>query len=60
MYGFTGTWHGHPVSVQGSGMGQPSMAIYVNELFTDYDVQSDRPRRLVRRASPTASGCATS
>lgn len=40
MYGFTGTWHGQPVSVQGSGMGQPSMAIYVNELFTDYDVQS--------------------
>jgi len=40
MYGYTGTWHGHPVSVQGSGMGQPSMAIYVNELFTDYDVQS--------------------
>jgi purine-nucleoside phosphorylase len=40
MYGFTGTWNGHPVSVQGSGMGQPSMSIYVNELFTDYDVQS--------------------
>ncbi len=40
MYGFTGTWHGRPVSVQGSGMGQPSMAIYVNELFTDYDVES--------------------
>lgn len=40
MLGFTGTWHGHPVSVQGSGMGQPSMAIYVNELFRDYDVQS--------------------
>jgi purine-nucleoside phosphorylase len=40
MYGFTGTWNGHPVSVQGSGMGQPSMAIYVNELFEDYDVQS--------------------
>jgi purine-nucleoside phosphorylase len=39
MYGFTGTWHGHPVSVQGSGMGQPSMAIYVNELFREYDVQ---------------------
>ena len=31
--GYTGTWRGHPVSVQGSGMGQPSMAIYVNELF---------------------------
>ena len=40
MYGFTGTWNGQPVSVQGSGMGQPSMAIYVNELFKDYDVQS--------------------
>jgi purine-nucleoside phosphorylase len=40
MLGFTGTWNGHPVSVQGSGMGQPSMAIYVNELFTEYDVQS--------------------
>jgi purine-nucleoside phosphorylase len=39
MLGFTGTWHGHPVSVQGSGMGQPSMSIYVNELFSEYDVQ---------------------
>jgi purine-nucleoside phosphorylase len=40
MYGYTGTWNGHPVSVQGSGMGQPSLAIYVNELFREYDVQS--------------------
>lgn len=40
MYGFTGTWRGQPVSVQGSGMGQPSMAIYVNELFSEYDVQT--------------------
>src|SRR3954451_63310 len=40
MYGFTGTWKGRPVSVQGSGMGQPSMAIYVNELFAEYDVQA--------------------
>ena len=39
MYGFTGTWRGERVSVQGSGMGQPSMSIYVNELFKDYDVQ---------------------
>jgi purine-nucleoside phosphorylase len=39
MYGFTGTWQGRPVSVQGSGMGQPSAAIYVNELFREYDVQ---------------------
>ena len=40
MFGFTGTWNGQPVSVQGSGMGQPSMAIYVNELFREYDVQT--------------------
>ena len=40
MYGYTGTWRGRQVSVQGSGMGQPSLAIYVNELFTEYDVQS--------------------
>ena len=39
MLGFTGTWHGEPVSAQGSGMGQPSMAIYVNELFSEYDVE---------------------
>jgi purine-nucleoside phosphorylase len=38
MLGFTGTWHGHPVSVQGSGMGQPSMSIYVNELISEYAV----------------------
>jgi purine-nucleoside phosphorylase len=40
MYGFTGTWRGQPVSVQGSGMGQPSLAIYTNELFSQYDVQT--------------------
>jgi purine-nucleoside phosphorylase len=40
MYGYTGTWEGQRVSVQGSGMGQPSMAIYANELFREYDVQS--------------------
>ena len=40
MLGFTGTWQGQPVSVQGSGIGQPSMAIYVNELFAEYDVQT--------------------
>jgi purine-nucleoside phosphorylase len=39
MLGFTGTWHGERVSVQGSGMGQPSMSIYANELFSEYDVQ---------------------
>lgn len=40
MYGFTGTWRGLRVSVQGSGMGQPSLAIYANELFSEYDVQT--------------------
>ena len=38
MLGYTGTWNGHRVSVQGSGMGQPSLAIYANELFREYDV----------------------
>lgn len=40
MYGYTGTYRGQPVSVQGSGMGQASAAIYVNELLDEYDVQS--------------------
>jgi len=40
MYGYTGTWRGERVSVQGSGMGQPSAAIYVNELFSEYDVDT--------------------
>ncbi len=38
MLGFTGSYRGEPVSVQGSGMGQPSMAIYATELFADYQV----------------------
>ena len=38
MYGYTGTWQGRRVSVQGSGMGQPSLAIYATELFREYDV----------------------
>ena len=40
MHGYTGTWRGQRVSVQGSGMGQPTLAIYANELFREYDVQS--------------------
>ncbi len=39
MYGFTGTYKGKKVSVQGTGMGQPSLSIYVNELFRFYGVQ---------------------
>lgn len=40
MYGFTGTYKGVPVSVQGSGMGMPSMGIYSWELYTEYDVEN--------------------
>lgn len=39
MLGFTGTYKGIPISVQGTGMGQPSLSIYVHELFNDFDVQ---------------------
>lgn len=40
MLGFTGTWNGHRVTIQGSGMGMPSLSIYVNELIRDYDAQT--------------------
>lgn len=40
MYGFTGTYQGKRISVQGTGMGIPSIAIYVNELINEYDVQT--------------------
>jgi len=37
--GFTGTWKGRPVSVQATGMGQPSLGIYVHELLDGYGVK---------------------
>lgn len=40
MYGYTGTYRGVPVSVQGTGMGMPSMGIYSWELITEYGVQN--------------------
>jgi len=40
MLGFTGTWNGHRVSIQGSGMGMPSLSIYTNELIRDFDAQT--------------------
>lgn len=40
MLGFTGTWKGHRVTIQGSGMGMPSLSIYVNELIRDFDAQT--------------------
>jgi purine-nucleoside phosphorylase len=39
MLGYTGVYKGKPVSVQGTGMGIPSVSIYVNELFRDYGVK---------------------
>ena len=37
--GYTGTYQGVPVSVQGTGMGVPSISIYTEELIREYDVQ---------------------
>lgn len=39
MLGFTGTVNGQPLSVMGSGMGQPSASIYANELFKFFGVE---------------------
>ena len=39
ILGFTGTYKGKKVSVQGTGMGIPSISIYVNELFREYGVK---------------------
>lgn len=39
MLGFTGTVDGKPLSVMGSGMGQPSATIYVTELFREFGVE---------------------
>ncbi|MBK1834658.1 purine-nucleoside phosphorylase [Roseibacillus ishigakijimensis] len=46
MLGFTGSYHGRPVSVMGSGMGIPSLSIYAKELITEYGV-----RQLIRVGS---------
>lgn len=46
MLGFTGMYNGTPVSVQGSGMGIPSMQIYATELIKDFGVE-----RIVRVGS---------
>lgn len=40
MLGYTGTWKGHRVSIQGSGMGMPSLSIYANELLRDYGAKT--------------------
>ena len=43
MFGYTGMYKGVPVSAMGTGMGMPSLSIYVNELIRDYGV-----RKLIR------------
>lgn len=40
MFGYTGTYKGKRVSVQGTGMGVPSISIYINELMNSYNVQT--------------------
>ena len=40
MFGYTGYYNGKRVSVQGTGMGIPSISIYVNELIREYDVKN--------------------
>ena len=39
MFGYTGTYKGERISVQGTGMGVPSISIYVTELMQEQDVQ---------------------
>lgn len=52
MLGFTGTVDGRPLSVMGSGMGQPSATIYATELYREYGVE-----RIIRVG--TAGGIAS-
>lgn len=40
MFGYTGTYKGERISVQGTGMGVPSISIYINELMQEYNVQN--------------------
>jgi purine-nucleoside phosphorylase len=40
MLGYTGTWKGNRVTIQGSGMGMPSLSIYANELIKNYGAKT--------------------
>lgn len=40
MFGYTGTYKGHRISVMGSGMGMPSIGIYSYELYSVYGVEN--------------------
>ncbi|MFD1456263.1 purine-nucleoside phosphorylase [Levilactobacillus lanxiensis] len=39
-FGYTGTYKGKRISVQGTGMGIPSISIYANELISEYGVKT--------------------
>lgn len=39
MFGYTGTYKGVKISVQGTGMGVPSISIYIHELMDSYEVK---------------------
>lgn len=40
MFMYTGTYKGQPISVCGSGMGQPSIGIYAHELYAQFGVET--------------------
>ena len=40
MLGYTGTWKKNKVTIHGSGMGMPSLSIYVNELIKNYNAKT--------------------
>ena len=40
MLGFTGTYKGKRISVQGTGMGIPSIGIYSHELISEFGVKN--------------------
>ncbi len=40
MFGYTGTYKGKRISVQGTGMGVPSIGIYAHELINQYGVKN--------------------
>ncbi|MFD1431597.1 purine-nucleoside phosphorylase [Lacticaseibacillus yichunensis] len=39
-FGYTGTYQGRRISVQATGMGIPSISIYITELMVDYGVKT--------------------
>lgn len=40
MLGYTGSYHGKTVSIQGTGMGMPSLGIYATELMKDFGIKT--------------------